>query len=77
VAQSWFKRFQTGNFYVKVAPRSDRLITGKIEIMEKIEQNRYISSHDISKELNINHKTVLNHLEKAGYKKLDIGCHLI
>jgi len=30
---------------------------------------RYISSHDIGKELNIDHKTVLNHLEKARYKK--------
>jgi len=39
------------------------------EIMEKVEQDRHISSHDISKELNIDHKTVLNHLEKAGYKK--------
>jgi len=68
MAQSWFKRFQSGNFYVKGAPRSGRSITKKIEIMEKIEQDRHISSHDISKELNINHKTVLN-LEKAGYKK--------
>jgi len=37
--------------------------------MEKIEQDRHIGSHDIGKELNIDHKTVLNHLEKAGYKK--------
>jgi len=37
--------------------------------MEKVEQDRYISSHDIGKELNIDHKTVLNYLEKAGYKK--------
>jgi len=44
--------------------------SGKIdEIMEKVEQDRHISSHDIGKELNIDHKTVLNHLEKAGYKK--------
>jgi len=36
VAQSWFKRFQSGNFYVKNAFRSGRPITGKIdEIMEK------------------------------------------
>jgi len=70
VAQSWFKRFQSGNFDVKDAPRSGRPITKKVnEIMEKIEQDRHISSHDIGKELNIDHKTVLNHLEKAGCKK--------
>jgi len=70
VAQSWFKRFQSGNFDVKDAPRSSRSITGKIdEIMEKVEQDRHISSHDIDKKLNINHKTVLNRLEKDGYKK--------
>jgi len=40
---------------------------GKVdEIVEKVEQDRHISSHDIDKKLNINHKTVLNHLEKAG-----------
>jgi len=26
VPQSWFKRFQFGNFYVKDAPHSDRTI---------------------------------------------------
>jgi len=70
VAQSWFKRFQSGNFYVKDAPRSDRPISGKVdEIVEKVEQDTsaVMISHD--KELNIDHKTVLNHLEKAGYKK--------
>jgi len=37
--------------------------------MEKVEQDRHISSHDIGKELNIDHKTIFNRLEKAGYKK--------
>jgi len=67
VEQNWFKHFQSRNFDVKDARCSDRPITGKVdEIMEKVEQDRHISSHDISKELNINHKIVLNHLEKAG-----------
>ncbi|KOX77682.1 hypothetical protein WN51_09347, partial [Melipona quadrifasciata] len=45
-------------------------ITGKIdEIMEEIEQDPHIGNHDIGKELNIDHKTVSNHLKKAGYKK--------
>ena len=49
-------------------------IAGKVdEIMEKMEQDRHISSHDIGKELNIDHKIVLNHLKKAGYRrKLDV-----
>jgi len=35
-----------------------RPFTGKVdEIMEKVEQERHISSHDIGKELNIDHKT--------------------
>ena len=74
VAQSWFKRFQSGNFDVKDAPRSGRPITEKVdEIMEIIEQDRHISSYEIGKQLNIDHKTVLNHLQKAGYKKkLDV-----
>jgi len=34
-----------------------------------VEQDRHISSHDIDGELNIDHETVLNHLEKTGLKK--------
>jgi len=37
MTQNWFKRFQSGNFYVKDVPRSGRPITGKVdEIMEKL-----------------------------------------
>jgi len=44
----------SGNFDIKDVPRSDRPIIRKIdEIMKKIEQERYISSHNIDKELNI------------------------
>ena len=59
---------------MKDAPRTDRLLVEKTdEIMEKIHQDRHISYHDIAKELNIHHQTVLNHLKKAGYKKkLDV-----
>jgi len=70
VAQSWFKRFQSRNFYVKDASCSDRSITGKA--MEKVKQDQHIGSHDINKELNIDHKIVLNHLEKISYKKNDV-----
>ena len=52
----------------KDAPGS---ITGTIdEIVEQIEQNRHISSRDIGKKLNIDHKIVL---KRAGYKtKLNV-----
>jgi len=65
--------FSIWKFWCQYASRSDRLITGKVdEIMEKVEQDRRISNHDIGKELNIDYKSVLNHLEKTGYKKLNI-----
>jgi len=71
--------FQFENFDVKDALHSDQPITEKIyEIMEKVEQDRHISSYDIGKELNIDHKTVLNHLEKTRLKKNSMfGCHMI
>jgi len=43
------------------------------EIFYKIEENRHMSSYNIAKELNIDHKTVLGHLRKNGYtKKFDV-----
>lgn len=73
-AKRWFARFRSGNFDVKDAPRSGRPITEKVdEILQKIYEDRHISSYHIAEELNIDHKTVLNHLKKAGYKKkLDV-----
>jgi len=54
--------------------RAGRPIIEKVdEILQKIEEDRHISSYDIAAELNIDQKTVLNHLHKTGYKKkLDI-----
>ena len=50
LAQNWFKRFQSENFDVKDTPGSGRLIIAKFdEIIEKTEQDRYISRHDIVK----------------------------
>jgi len=52
VAQSWFKRFQSGNFDVKDVLCFGRPITRKVdEIMEKVDP--HISSHDIGMKLNI------------------------
>lgn len=74
LAQMWFKRFKSGNFSVKDEVRSGRPVTDKISaIFEKVEQDRHISSYDIAEELDVDHKTVLRHLQKSGYKKkLDI-----
>ena len=66
-ARNWFARFRSGNFDVNDETCSGRPIT------EKIEQNWHVSNHDIAYELNIHHQTVLNHLQKAEFKKkLDV-----
>jgi len=68
--QQWFARFRTGNFDVKDEPRFGRPITEKSdEIMVKVERDKYVSTVEIARELGIDHKTILNHLHKAGYKK--------
>ena len=68
--QNCFARLRSGNFYVKAEPRPGRPIVEKVdEILQKIEVDRHISSRDIATELNIDHKTVLNHLHKFGYQK--------
>ena len=47
-----------------------RSITEKSdEIMVKVERDKHVSTAEIARELGIDHKTVLNHLHKAGYKK--------
>ncbi|EFN81607.1 Histone-lysine N-methyltransferase SETMAR, partial [Harpegnathos saltator] len=73
-AKRWFSRFRSGNFDVQDVLRSGRPITEKVDdILAKVEQDWHVSSHDIVNDLNIHHQTVLNHLEKAGYKKkLDV-----
>jgi len=54
--------------------RSGRPITEKSdEIMVKVERDKRVSTVEIAKKQGIDHKTVSNHLHKAGYKKkLDI-----
>ena len=37
--------------------------------MVKVERDKNVNTVEITRELDINHKTVLNHLQKAGYKK--------
>jgi len=55
---------------VKDEPHSDRSITEKSdEIMIKVERDKHVSTVETATKLDIDHKTVLNHLHKAGYKK--------
>ncbi|KAG5311381.1 SETMR methyltransferase, partial [Acromyrmex insinuator] len=65
-SQFWFRRFRSGNFDVKDAPRSGRPIIENVDKIMEIESDR-------AQELNIAQKTVWNYLNKAGYKKkLDV-----
>ncbi|GFT23432.1 histone-lysine N-methyltransferase SETMAR [Trichonephila clavipes] len=59
-----------GIFDVKDAPRIDRPVVENVDkITEIIEVDRHVSSRSIAQELKIDHKTVLNHLRKVGFKK--------
>ncbi|GFX32868.1 histone-lysine N-methyltransferase SETMAR [Trichonephila clavipes] len=72
--QFWLRRFRSGIFNVKVAPRTSRPVIKNVnKITEIIEVDRHVSSRSIAQELNIDHKTVLSHLSKVGFKKkLDV-----
>lgn len=72
-ARKWFARFRSGNFDVKDAPRTGRPPVVEIDtIVEKIHEFPHATTHDIAIELNIDQKTVWNHLHGAGFtKKLD------
>ncbi|GBP81452.1 hypothetical protein EVAR_64019_1 [Eumeta japonica] len=61
------------NFVVKVEPRSSRHVPDKVDaVLEKLEQDRHISSYDVTEDLEIDYKTVLTHLKKHEFtKKLD------
>jgi len=74
VARKLFVRFRAGNFDVKDEPHFGRPITEKSdEIMVKVKRDKHVSTVEIARELGIDHKTILNHLHKTGYKKkLDI-----
>ncbi|GFV21193.1 histone-lysine N-methyltransferase SETMAR [Trichonephila clavipes] len=69
--QFWFHRFRSGIFHVKEAPRTFRTVVENVDkITEIIEVDWHVSSRSIAQELKIDHKTVLNHLHKVGFKKM-------
>ncbi|GFQ86550.1 histone-lysine N-methyltransferase SETMAR [Trichonephila clavata] len=57
--QFWFRRFLSGMPVVKNVDR----------ITEIIKVDWHVSSRSITQELNIDHKTVLNYLHKAEFRK--------
>ncbi|GFT49529.1 histone-lysine N-methyltransferase SETMAR [Trichonephila clavipes] len=68
--QVWFRRFRSGIFDVKDAPRTGRPTVEKVgKITEIIEVDRHVSSHSMAQELKFDHKIVLSHLHKVGFKK--------
>ncbi|GFX93611.1 histone-lysine N-methyltransferase SETMAR [Trichonephila clavipes] len=68
--QFWIRQFSSGIFYVKDSPRTGRPVVDNVEkITEIIEIDRHVSSRSITQELKIDHKTVLSHLRKVGFKK--------
>ncbi|GFV59875.1 histone-lysine N-methyltransferase SETMAR [Trichonephila clavipes] len=59
-----------GIFDVKDAPRTGRPIVENVDkITEIIKVDRHVSGRNTTQELKINHKIVLSHLHKVGFKK--------
>ncbi|GFW58145.1 histone-lysine N-methyltransferase SETMAR [Trichonephila clavipes] len=66
----WFHRFRSGICDVKDAPRTGKPVVETVaEITDIIEIGWHVSSRSIAQKLKIDHKTVLNHLRKVGFKK--------
>ncbi|GFV82160.1 hypothetical protein TNCV_2790581 [Trichonephila clavipes] len=60
----------SGIFDVKDAPRTGRHVVENVDkITYIIEVNRHVSSCSITQDPKIDHKTILSHLRKVGYKK--------
>ncbi|GFX99905.1 histone-lysine N-methyltransferase SETMAR [Trichonephila clavipes] len=68
--QFWIRRFRSGIFIAKGAPHSGRSVVENVDtITEIIEVDRHVSSPSITQELKVDHKLVLSHLRKVGFKK--------
>ncbi|GFU89189.1 histone-lysine N-methyltransferase SETMAR [Trichonephila clavipes] len=63
-------RLPNGIFDVKDAPRTGRPVVENVDkITEIIKVHRHVNNRSFAQELKIDHKTVLNHLRKVGFKK--------
>ncbi|GFV51790.1 histone-lysine N-methyltransferase SETMAR [Trichonephila clavipes] len=76
--QFWFRRFRSGIFDFKDAPRTGKPVVENVnKTTEIIEIDWHVSGRNIAQELKIDHKTVFNHLRKVGFKKkLDVWIQL-
>ncbi|GFT63532.1 histone-lysine N-methyltransferase SETMAR [Trichonephila clavipes] len=66
--------FKNINFYCHEGSIFDKIYAAAVienddKITEIIEIDQHVSSHSIAQELKIDHKTVLSHLHKVGFKK--------
>ncbi|GFU97984.1 histone-lysine N-methyltransferase SETMAR [Trichonephila clavipes] len=65
-----FRRFRSGTFDAKDAPRTGRPLVKNVDkIPEIIEVDRHVGSCCIAHKLQIDQKTALSHLRKVGFKK--------
>ncbi|XP_044313294.1 histone-lysine N-methyltransferase SETMAR-like [Drosophila rhopaloa] len=73
-AEERFRRFRAGENDTMDKPDGGRPVTTNTDqIMENIKLDRHVTYRDIAEEIEVSHQTVLNHLQKAGYKKkLDV-----
>lgn len=68
-AEEWLQRFRDGeNNTMDKQARGRAVILNTEQIMEHIELDRYVASHDVVQKMEVSHETILNHLQKAGYK---------
>lgn len=69
-AEEWFRRFRAGENDTMDKPAGGRPVTTNTDRnMDYIELDRHVASRDIAQEMGVSHQTILNHLQKAGYKK--------
>ncbi|GFW90873.1 histone-lysine N-methyltransferase SETMAR [Trichonephila clavipes] len=72
--QFGFRRFCSGIFDVKDAPRTGRLVVENVDkITEIIEVDRLVSSHSIAQVLKIDHKAIYAKLNSK--RSSMFGCH--
>ena len=73
-----FTKFRSGDFSLKDDQHSGRPFEVDDDIMKAlIESNHHITVREITKQLNVSHRTIENHIKRLGLvKKFDIGFHM-